>query len=304
MYGVIVAELGGPDGLRVTELADPVAEAGQVVVKVRAVCVQPADLAARVGMIPGGPVPPPFLPGWDVAGEVAAVGAGVTEFQAGDRVVGMVPWYLTRGTPGAYAEYVAADAEWLVPLPDGLDFAAAATLPLNALTAHQALEMLSLAEPTTLLVTGASGGVGGFATELAARRGHRVLALATHDDADWVGGLGAAEVIPRDTDLGSIGPVRAVVDAVPLGDPALAAVKDGGAVVTTRPTPPADPARGITQHLQLIHLDRPVLAEMVRLAAAGELRTRIAATVPLTEAAEAHRRAEAGGLHGKIVLIA
>ncbi|MEV0714069.1 NADP-dependent oxidoreductase [Asanoa sp. NPDC050611] len=304
MYGVVVAELGGPDGLRVTELPDPQAGPGQVVVRVRAVCVQPADLAARVGMIPGGPVPPPFLPGWDVAGEVAEVGAGVTDLRVGDRVVGMVPWYLTRGTPGTYAEYVAADAEWLVPLPDGLDAAAAATLPLNAVTAHQALEMLSLDEPATVLVTGASGGVGGFATELAVRRGHRVLALSTHDDEAWVGALGAAEVVPRAADLGSIGPVQAVLDAVPLGDPALAAVKDGGVVVTTRPTPPADPARGIRTHLQLIHVDRAVLAELVALAAAGELRTRVAATLQLTEAAEAHRRAEAGGLRGKIVLTA
>ncbi|GAA1843026.1 NADP-dependent oxidoreductase [Asanoa iriomotensis] len=303
MYGVIVAELGGPDGLRVAELPDPVAGAGQVVVRVRAVCVQPADIAARVGMIPGGPVPPPFLPGWDIAGEVASVGADVADLTVGDRVVGMIPWYLTRGTPGGYAEYVAADGQWLVPLPDGLDVASAATLPLNAVTAHQALAMLSLDEPSTVLVTGASGGVGGFATELAVRRGHRVLAHATHDDEAWVGALGAAEVIPRSADLGTVGPVEAVLDAVPLGDAALAAVKDGGAVVTTRPTPPADPSRDVRQHLQLIHLDRDVLAELVGQAAAGELRTRVAATMPLSEAAEAHRLVEAGGVRGKIVLI-
>ncbi|GIF73587.1 zinc-binding alcohol dehydrogenase [Asanoa siamensis] len=301
MYGVVVAELGGPDGLRVTELPDPVAEAGQVVVRVRAVCVQPADIAARVGMIPGGPVPPPFLCGWDVAGEVASVGPEVTDLQVGDRVVGMIPWYLTRGTPGGYAELVAADAQWLVPLPDGLDLAAAATLPLNGLTAHQALAMLSLERGEPVLVTGASGGVGGFATQLATRRGHQVLAQATTGDEAWVGGLGAAEVLPRAADLAKH-TVRAVVDAIPLGDAAAAAVADGGAVVTTRPTPPLDTARGIRQHLQLIHLDRDLLADLVSQLAAGDLRTRVATTMPLTEAAEAHRLAEAGGLRGKIVL--
>src|SRR6201991_4872953 len=103
MYGVIVTEHGGPEALRVAELPDPVARPGQVVGRVRAVCVQPADIAARVGMIPGGPVPPPFLPGWDIAGEVAAVGPDVADLVVGDRVVGMIPWYLTRGTPGGYA---------------------------------------------------------------------------------------------------------------------------------------------------------------------------------------------------------
>ncbi|WP_239126737.1 NADP-dependent oxidoreductase [Asanoa siamensis] len=284
-----------------TELPDPVAEAGQVVVRVRAVCVQPADIAARVGMIPGGPVPPPFLCGWDVAGEVASVGPEVTDLQVGDRVVGMIPWYLTRGTPGGYAELVAADAQWLVPLPDGLDLAAAATLPLNGLTAHQALAMLSLERGEPVLVTGASGGVGGFATQLATRRGHQVLAQATTGDEAWVGGLGAAEVLPRAADLAKH-TVRAVVDAIPLGDAAAAAVADGGAVVTTRPTPPLDTARGIRQHLQLIHLDRDLLADLVSQLAAGDLRTRVATTMPLTEAAEAHRLAEAGGLRGKIVL--
>ncbi|REG00763.1 NADPH:quinone reductase-like Zn-dependent oxidoreductase [Asanoa ferruginea] len=299
---MIVAELGGPEGLRVAELPDPVAGPGQVVVRVRAACVQPADIAARVGMIPGGPVPPPFLPGWDVAGEVAAVGDDVSDLRVGDRVVGMIPWYLTRGTPGAYAELVAMDAEWLVPLPDGLDHAAAATLPLNAVTAHQALALLSLADASTVLVTGASGGVGGFAAQLAAQRGHRVLAVATHDDQAWVGGLGAAEVITRETELASIGPVAVAIDAIPLGDPAAAAVKDGGIVVTTRPTAPIDPSRDINQQLQLIHLEREVLADLVGQAAAGTLRTRVAATMPLREAAEAHRLVEAGGLRGKIVL--
>ena len=304
MYGVIVAELGGPEGLRVAEVPDPVAGPGQVVVRVGAVCVQPADIAARVGMIPGGPVPPPFLPGWDVAGEVASVGDDVSDLRVGDRVVGMIPWYLTRGTPGGYAEFVAMDAQWLVPLPDGLDAVAAATLPLNAVTAHQALALLSLDDASTVLVTGASGGVGGFAAQIAAQRGHRVLAVASYDDEAWVGGLGAAEVIARSTDLASIGPVPVAVDAIPLGDAAATAVKDDGIVVTTRPTAPIDPSRGIRQQLALIHLEREVLAELVGQAAAGTLRTRVAATMPLTEAAEAHRLVEAGGLRGKVVLTA
>ncbi|GIE00140.1 NADPH:quinone reductase [Paractinoplanes durhamensis] len=298
MLAVVANALGGPEVLRVTELPEPEAGPGQVLVRIRAVCVHPADLAATTGQIPGGPVPPPFLPGWDIAGEVAATGPGTAEFQVGDRVAGMIPWYRTRGAPGGYAEFVAADAGWLVPLPAELDFASAATVPLNAQTAHQGLALL----PTTgrLLVTGAGGGVGGFVTQLAAQRGLHVLAQAGAEDEQWVRNLGAHEFIPRSTDPATAGPVAAVFDAVPLG-PA-AAVEDGGVVVTTRPTPPIDPARGIRQELQLIHLDRDLLADLVAQVAAGRLRTRVAATMPLTEAADAHRRALTGGLHGKLVL--
>ncbi|BAL87878.1 putative alcohol dehydrogenase [Actinoplanes missouriensis 431] len=301
MRGVVAAALGGPEVLQVTELPDPEAEPGQVVVRIRAVCVHPADLAATTGRIPGGPVQPPFSPGWDIAGEVVAAGPGATDLGVGDRVVGMIPWYLTRGTPGGYAELVAADTDWLVRLPDELDFVSAATVPLNAQTAHQGLSLMSPAGGS-ILITGASGGVGGFATRLALRAGFRVVAQASHDDEQWVRGLGAHEVIPRSVDLASVGPVGAVFDAVPLGEAAAAAVEDGGVVVTTRPTPPIDPARGVRQEVQLIRLDRELLAELVGQVASGQLSTRVAATMPLTEAAAAHRRVLAGGLRGKLVL--
>jgi NADPH2:quinone reductase len=306
MLGVIASALGGPEVLQVRELPDPVAQPGQVVVRVRAVCVHPADLASTTGKIPGGPVSPPFLPGWDIAGEVTSTGPDAGQFQVGDRVAGMIPWYLTRGAPGGYAQLVAADTGWLVPLPDELDFVPAATLPLNIQTAHQALTMLSsgeLPDGNTILVTGASGGVGGFATQLAAQRGYRVLAQASHDDEAWVRDLGASEVISRTVQLAEIGPVPAVLDAVPLGDAAAAAVRDGGVVITTRPTPPIDPQRGVRQEIQLIRLDRELLGDLVGQVAAGALRTRVAATMPLAEAAQAHRLVAAGGLRGKVVLI-
>jgi NADPH:quinone reductase len=305
VLGVIVAALGGPEVLQVTELPEPEAGPGQVIVRIRAVCVHPADVAATTGNIPRGPVIPPFLPGWDIAGEVASVGPDTADLRVGDRVVGMIPWYLTRGAPGGYAEFVAADADWLVPLPDELDFAPAATVPLNAQTAHQGLELLSsslLSAGSRLLVTGASGGVGGFAAQLAARSGYRVLAQATDGDEEWVRGLGAQEVIPRSAGLANVRPVAALFDAVPVGEAAAVAVENRGVVVTTRPTPAIDPARGVRQDLQLIRLDRKLLAELVGQVAAGTLHTRVAATMPLTEAADAHRRVLAGGLRGKVVL--
>ena len=285
------------------ERPDPAAGPGQVVIRVRAVCVHPADLAARVGQLPGGPVPPPFLPGWDVAGEVAQVGEGVADLRVGDPVVGMIPWYLTRGAPGGYAELAAVDAEWLVPMPDGLDPVAAATVPLNALTARRALDLMAAPAGTALLVTGASGGVGGFAAQLAARAGLRVLAVASHGDEEWVRGLGVDAVVPRSTELSTLEPVPAVLDAVPIGAPAAAVVADGGTLVTTRPVPPVDPARGVRQQLVLVEPNRPALRELVADVASGRLRTRVAATFPLADAARAHQALEEGAVRGKIVLL-
>jgi NADPH:quinone reductase len=302
MRTVAVTALGGPEVLQVVEQPDPVAGPGQVVVRVRAVCVQPADIAARIGQIPGGPPPTPFLVGWDIAGEVVEAGDGVTEFQAGDRVVGMIPWHITRGAIGGYAELVAADPEWLVPLPDGLDATLAATVPLNALTARHALDKMELPAESPLLVTGASGGVGGFAAQLAAQAGHRVLALAGRDDDDWVRGLGVSTVLSRSANLKEVGPLPAVLDAVPVDQPAADAVADGGTLLTTRPTTPVDPARRVRQSFVLVELDRPALADLVDAVAAGRLRTRVGGTLPLAGAAEAHRRVEAGATHGKIVL--
>src|SRR5262249_19725732 len=161
--------------------------------------------------------PAPFIPGWDIAGEVVGLGDDVVALAVGDGVAGMIPWHLTRGSRGGYAELVAADAEWLVPMPAGLDPVVAATVPPNALTARRALELMALSEPTTLLVTGASGGVGGFAAQLAVAAGHTVYATATDGDEEWVRGLGVHTVIPRSADLTALPQVPHVLDAVPVG---------------------------------------------------------------------------------------
>jgi NADPH:quinone reductase-like Zn-dependent oxidoreductase len=300
MHVIEVSRAGGPEVLQLVERPDPQPGRGEAVVRVRAANVNPTDLGARQGRGPREMPAPPYVLGWDFAGEVTAVGDGVDQVSVGDRVVGMIHWYDNHGRRGAYAEQVSVPANWLAVLPDGLEETTAATLPLNALTAAQGLDILSLTAGATLLVTGASGAVGAFAVQMAKQAGLRVLAQASDGDEDWVRGLGADDVVPRDADFGSLERVDGLFDAVPVGEDAFAAVRDGGAAVSTRAVP--EPGRGIRQQVFLIEPDAPRLRTLVAALAAGRLQTRIAQVLPLAEAAEAHRLNEAGGLRGKVLL--
>ncbi len=296
---------GGPEVLQIAERPDPVAGTGQVVVRIRAATINPTDLGTRAGQarrrLPD--LEPPFVPGWDLAGEVTEVGDGVTSYAPGDRVVGMIPFVRIGGRMGAYAEAAAMQPAWLAPLDPDVSFEVGATLPLNALTAREALAMLALPVGATLLITGAGGAVGGYATQLAAAAGLRVIAVAGRDDEDWAAGLGAAEVLPRDADLAAIESVDGVFDAVPLGPAAsTAALRDGGTAVFTRPPDPPGSDRDLRLESFLVSPDAAGLRELAERLAAGELRTRVARTLPLEAAAEGHRLAEAGGLRGKVVL--
>jgi NADPH2:quinone reductase len=302
MRVIEVAEFGGPEVLRLGSRPDPVARPGEVVVGIQFATVNPSDLGARSGgthrRVPGMPLP--FVPGWDLAGTVVTIGEGVTRFRPGDRVIGMIPWVPVRARVGGYAEAAAVEEPWLAHVPDGLDLAAAATLPLSGLTAAQGLGILNPAPGSAVLVTGASGAVGWFATQLAVRAGCRVLALASHGDETWVASLGA-EVLPRGTDLGGIGPVDHVLDAVPLGPAAAAGLRKGGTAVFTRPAqdPPPD---GVTFETVWVKPDAAGLERLAAELAAGGLVTRVAEVIPLAEAARAHALAERGGTRGKLVL--
>jgi NADPH:quinone reductase len=292
-----VTAFGEPEVLRPAERADPEPGPGEVLVAIRATTVNPTDLATRDGTsrrrLPD--LEPPFVPGWDLAGEVLG---------AGERVVGMIPFVQIGGRVGAYAELAAVDPAWLAPLPAGVPFDEAATLPLNALTARQALDLLGLPAGDTLLVTGASGGVGGFAVQLAVADGLRVIAVAGHDDEDWAASLGAHEVLARDADLSGTEPVDGVLDAVPLGPGAsTATLRDGGMAVFTRPPNPPEPDRALRYETILVKPDAVMLSGLAEQLAAGRLRTRVAHVLPLEEAARGHELAEAGGLRGKVVLV-
>jgi NADPH2:quinone reductase len=304
MYVAEVTAFGAPEVLRLAERPDPAPAPGEVVVRIRAANVNPTDLSVRSGQararMPD--LQPPIVPGWDLAGEVTAVGSETSGYRPGDRVVGMIPFGRIGGRVGAYAQAAAVDPGWLAPLSTDIDDATAATLPLNALTARQALDIIDAPPGATLLVTGASGAVGGFATQLAARAGLRVLAQASHDDDDWVASLGPAEVLARETDLATIGPVDAVLDAVPMGPSSTATLREGGIAVFTRPPQPAEAPPGLRFETVLVQSNAEQLRALTADLEAGRLRTRIADVLPLEQAARAHELNEAGGLRGKVLL--
>jgi len=227
---------------------------------------------------------------------------GTPAFGPGDEVVGMIPWYAAGARYGAYQELVLLEARWLVRRPESLSAVDAATVPLNALTAEQCIGHLGAPEGAEVLVTGASGAVGSFAVQLAVAQGLRVVAQAGTGDDDWVRDLGAARVLPRDADLSASGTFSWVLDLVPLGEGVFPAVADGGTIVTTRAVR-AEAGREIRQVPMLIEEDTANLERLVEGVATGGLRTRVSRTMPLADAAEAHRVVEEPGRQGKIVLV-
>jgi NADPH:quinone reductase-like Zn-dependent oxidoreductase len=181
-------------------------------------------------------------------------------------------------------------------------------LPLNGLTALQALDLLDFGPQRTLLVTGAAGGLGGFVTELAAARGWHVVATAAAVDEDLVRSLGARDFVPRGVELVPAvralipGGVDAVIDTALLGIAAHGALRGGGTFVAVVSGAAPPPLRGTTVAKVWIRANDPRLADLVSLVDKGELTLRVAETFPLDRAADAHRRFEAGGVRGRLIL--
>jgi NADPH2:quinone reductase len=279
-------------------------------IRVHAAAVNPTDLAVRSGhpATRFQDVPPPFVPGMEAAGVLEQIGEGVvTDLRVGDHVMAIV---VPRGSQGAYAERIVVPAESVVGVPAGASDAAAASLPMNGLTARQALDLLALTPGQTVAVTGAVGVVGGYAVQLAKADGLRVVADAAPRDERSVKELGADIVLPRGDDfpqrVRSVAPdgVDGLVDAALLDHRALAAVRDGGRIVTLRFFSDAG-ERGITYHPVLVTDDVRARAKLDRLRQQvedGQITLRVAQALPAERAAEAHRLLEAGGVRGRLIL--
>jgi NADPH:quinone reductase-like Zn-dependent oxidoreductase len=294
----VVRTPGGPDSIEIVDI--PVADPGpgEVRVRIAAAPVNPVDLAVASGLFHGmGLINQPDHTGlgWDFAGTVAAAGPGV-DLAIGARVAGLVDGF--DRDFGTYAEQLIVPATSLAVVPGGLDLAAASTVPLNALTAAQILDLLgdAPADGNRLLVTGAAGAVGGYVASLAQDRGWQVTGLARAEDEDFVRGLGAGFTAHAEPGW------DAVADGAVLQEKALGLVRDGGAFVGVQPSAKLPTERGIRVDAVIVHPDGPRLAGLLARTASGELPARVHAVVPLDQVADAHRAVAKGGLRGRYVL--
>ncbi|WP_159328087.1 NADP-dependent oxidoreductase [Streptomyces tendae] len=297
MRAAIVSRFGGPEAVEITEVPVPNPGPGQVRIKVAAAALNPVDAAMRAGVF--GSAGEQVGLGWDVAGTVESVGDGVSR-SPGERVIGLATGH--RTPLGTHAEYAILPADGIAPAPMTLDDIHAAALPLNALSAAQALDMAALTPGQSLLVTGAAGGVGAHTVELAHHRGLKVTALASARDEEFLHSRGTNGFLPRDAAL----PASAfdgVIDTAMLGDLALAPIRDGGAYIGVWPGQEPASERGIRVGALDVRADGTQLAELSELTDQGVVLARIAGTFSLADAAVAHARLTEGGLRGRIVLV-
>ncbi|MFF0729426.1 NADP-dependent oxidoreductase [Streptomyces sp. NPDC004134] len=294
MRAAVVTEFGGPEAVAIADVAVPEPGPGQVRIKVAAAAVNPVDGGTRAGVFGAAPGGAYTGLGWDAAGTVDVAGAG---FAAGEAVVALVHGVAKR--LGSHAEYVVVDGAAVAPAPATVDAVHAATLPLNALAADQALGLLDPAPGTSLLITGAAGSLGGYAIQLAAARGVAVTGLARESDEELVRGLGAAF-----TTAPAAAGYDAVLDAAVLGgEQALPWTRDGGAFAAVIPDTAPPPVRGIRTAALDVRADGKRLAELARLVDDGVLTLRVAGTYDLADAPKAHARLAEGGIRGRLVLV-
>lgn len=302
MHVIRFDDYGPAEALYLAEVATPVPGEGELLVRVAAAGVNPADGKWRQGMFKSFiPIGLPHVPGYDIAGTVEAVGAHVDGWRRGDRIVGL----LGNTTHGGYADHAIAEAHACARVPESLDLAVAAALPVAGLTGAQMIEeQIKPAPGESVLVTGAVGAVGRFIVHAALAQGARVIAAVRPPQAEEARALGASEAIALDQDVSTM-VFDHVADTV--GGPAVAKLcrqlKPGGRICTAA-TDPIDAAGLAAEPVFIfLHQDGARLQRIVDEVAAGALAVPIARRMPLAEAAEAQTLTAAGGLGGKIVLL-
>ena len=298
MRAVRLQAYGGPEQLKCEEVAQPLAGAGQVLVRVRAASVNPVDYKMAAGTFTQ--LELPWIPGADFSGVVEESAEG---FEAGDEVFGDA-----RPT-GAYAGFVTPAAAHLACKPAGLSHAEAAAVPVAGQTAWQGLfDQGHLESGQTVLIQGGSGGVGSFAVQLARWKGARVLATASGQNLEFLRSLGAHQAIDYHIiDYDKLGrSVDLVLDLAggETQERSFAVLKPGGRLVSPVGTPSEELAaeRGVQALGFRMEPATANLEELGKLLEAGTLRVVIAATYPLCDAPQAWQTLMNGQVRGKIVL--
>jgi NADPH:quinone reductase len=314
MKAVRMHAFGNVDVLHYEEVERSLPQAGEVLVRVRAAGVNPVDWGARSYPMPSttgaAGARLPYTLGWDLAGDVVALGAGVTRFALGDAVYGMPRF---PGEAKAYSEYTSAPISDLARKPEQLTYELAAAVPMAALIAWQALfDTAGLQAGQTVFIPGGAGGVGHLAIQLAEWKGAQVITTTSTRNVAFVRELGADVVI--DYTQQAIADVVQEVDVVldMMGEDVLrqafgGMVKRGGWVVSLLRShrelgEQLAAQAGVHFTFILVHPSGKQLAELASVEQAGQLNVHLDAVFPLQDVAQAHKLSEGRHVRGKLVL--
>ncbi|HSZ41073.1 MAG TPA: NADP-dependent oxidoreductase [Trebonia sp.] len=305
MRAVRFDEYGGIDVLRTDEVPTPVPGTGQVLVRVRAAGINPGEAKIREGFLHSlWPATFPSGEGTDLAGTIERLGDGVTGFAGGDEVIGYVD------NRSSQAEYVVVEAANLAAKPAAVPWQVAGAIPVAGFTAWAAVRAVGAGRGDTVVVSGAAGGVGSIAVQLARRAGAAVVGLAGEGNHDWLREHG---VIPVTYGDGVADRIRAAAPDAPsafidtYGDGYVELALDELGIpperVDTIVRFDAVEKYGVKAEGNGAGASAAVLAELAGLIAAGELEIPIAATYPLARVRDAYTELAKGHIRGKIVLV-
>lgn len=311
MRAVILTEAGGTENFSIEEIAIPEIKPKEVLVKVHAIAINPVDMKTRKGgaFLAKLQEQTPVILGWDISGEVQAVGEDVSSFKPGDEVFGMVNF---PGNGRAYAEYVAAPEEHLALKPKNISHEEAVATTLAALTAWQVLvHEAKLSQGQQVLIHAAAGGVGHFAVQIAKHLGAKVIGTASASNKDFLIGLGVD--VPVDYKASKFEDQIEQVDVVldPIGgettERSLQTLKKGGILVSIvggvkDHLNSIIEEKGITAKNYLVHSSGSDMKQLAELLEKGIIKPHISQRFSFEEIAEAHHQIESGRTRGKIVL--
>lgn len=302
MKAIRIHEFGEPEVMKYEDIPEPQPGPGEIRIKVFAAGVNPIDWKIRRGLL--GSLPLPMIMGLDVAGTVDMVGQGEVSFKPGEEVFAKV----SMGQ-GGYAEYTVTSSTAVARKPGSVGFAESAAIPTAGLTAWQSLfDLAELKRGQSVLIHGASGGVGTFAVQLAKWAGAYVIGTASEKNMEFLKSIGADEVIDyknqRFEDV--VSNVDVVLDTIG-GDTferSWGVLKPGGFLVTTVASIPAgEPEkRGVRAERVMSHSDGAELADIAAIIDDQQIKPIVTTVLPMEDAQKAHEMSETQHTRGKIVL--
>lgn len=311
MKAFALKEAGSIEQLQLIEIEKPTPSANEVVVKVKALSINPVDVKTRLGKSFYSDFKEnhnPIILGWDISGIVETIGENVTGFKVGDAVFGMVNF---PGYGKAYAEYVAAPVNHLVKKPDAISHEAAAAATLAALTAYQVLKR-HVQPNDTVLIHAAAGGVGHFAVQIAKILGAQVTGTASAKNIDYVQSLGADNVIdytqePFENSVENLDFILDTMSGETL-ERSIQTVKKGGTIITL-------PSSGFNETVvekgkesdvsiafEMVESNGNDMQQIADWLQSGQLKATVGYTFPFEKLPEAHAQVESGKTRGKVIV--